>query len=132
MATSRNACAESDVEQYERNATNTDLFLPSLGNDLRLGAHLAHLSSSALASASAAAEHDDLLLPRSNSGVMEAEDDLERTWRVTQGEIKEGTAVGSRDKGFSLRLEEFGPYEVDYTRNGRCVSFSFFLRVSFR
>ncbi|GAA5863258.1 hypothetical protein JCM8547_002878 [Rhodosporidiobolus lusitaniae] len=89
------------------------------GDDKRLGAHLAHLSSSAVASASHAAEHDDLLLPRENQGVMETETELERTWRVTQDEIKDASAVGSRDKGLTLTLDEFGPYEVDYTRNGR-------------
>ncbi|GAA6022828.1 hypothetical protein JCM10207_001417 [Rhodosporidiobolus poonsookiae] len=89
------------------------------GGDKKLGHHLAHLSTSAVAQASHAAEHDDLLLPRENQGIMEAETDLERTWRVTQGEIQEASAVGSREKGFSLTLDEFGPYEIDYTRNGR-------------
>lgn len=90
--------------------------------DKKLGHHLAHLSSSAVALATQSAEHDDLLLPRDNAGLMEVESELERTWRVTQGEIKEASAVGSRDKGLSLTLDEFGPYEVDYTRNGRCVA----------
>ncbi|GAA6043359.1 hypothetical protein JCM8097_008049 [Rhodosporidiobolus ruineniae] len=88
-------------------------------DDKRLGHHLAHLSSSAMALAQHSHEHDDLLLPRDNLGQMEAETDLERTWRVTQDEIRDATAVGSRDKGFNLTLDEFGPYEVDYTRNGR-------------
>ncbi|GAA5907866.1 hypothetical protein JCM6882_004577 [Rhodosporidiobolus microsporus] len=90
--------------------------------DKKLGHHLAHLSSSAVALATQSAEHDDLLLPTDNAGVMEVETDMERTWRVTQGEIKEAAAVGSRDKGFSLTLDEFGPYEVDYTRNGRHIA----------
>ncbi|GAA5846332.1 hypothetical protein JCM11251_004057 [Rhodosporidiobolus azoricus] len=90
--------------------------------DKKLGHHLAHLSSSAVALAAQSAEHDDLLLPRDNAGLMEVESELERTWRVTQGEIKEASAVGSRDKGLSLTLDEFGPYEVDYTRNGRHIA----------
>ncbi|BGP13433.1 hypothetical protein JCM10213_008593 [Rhodosporidiobolus nylandii] len=89
------------------------------GGDKKLGAHLAHLSESAVAQASHAAEHDDLLLRRDNAGAMEAENELERTWRTTQGEIREASGVAAREKGFSLTLDEFGPYEVDYTKNGR-------------
>jgi len=50
---------------------------------------------------------------------MEAENDLERTWRITQDEIVKNSAVATQGKQFSLDLEEFGPYAVDYTRNGR-------------
>ncbi|GAA5986497.1 hypothetical protein JCM11641_005219 [Rhodosporidiobolus odoratus] len=89
------------------------------GSDKRLAHHLSHLSSSAVAQASQAAEHDDLLLPRDNAGMMETEGDLERTWRVTQEDIKQASAVGASEQGFSLTLDEFGPYAVDYTRNGR-------------
>ncbi|GAA6063775.1 hypothetical protein JCM10212_005564 [Sporobolomyces blumeae] len=92
---------------------------PKKNRDKKLGHHLAHLSSTAKQSALLNHEHDHLLLNRDNNGLMEAENDLERTWRVTQDEIVKNSAVATEGKAFSLRLEEFGPYAVDYTRNGR-------------
>ncbi|GAA5866695.1 hypothetical protein JCM1840_002432 [Sporobolomyces johnsonii] len=92
---------------------------PKKSKDKKLGHHLAHLSSTAKASSLHAYEHDNLLLNQDNAGLIEAENDLERTWRVTQQEIVDSSAVGVDGKQFSLTLDEFGPYAVDYTRNGR-------------
>lgn len=88
-------------------------------SDKKLGHHLNSLSSSAKASGMKSHEHDDLLLDHSNSGLMETETDMERTWKVKQDEIVESSAIATASKSFSLKLEEFGPYAVDYTRNGR-------------
>ncbi|GAA6056938.1 hypothetical protein JCM3770_007153 [Rhodotorula araucariae] len=87
--------------------------------DKKLGHHLAHLSSTAQAAATHAFEHDDLLLPTDNAGAMEAETDLERTWRVTQADILDSSALATQGQQLTLELPEFGPYAVDYTRNGR-------------
>lgn len=87
--------------------------------DVKLEHHLAHLSATAKASSHHAHEHDDLLLPSDNHGLIETESALERTWRITQGEIVEASNVAAADKRFSLSLPDFGPYAVDYTRNGR-------------
>lgn len=92
---------------------------PKKNRDKKLGHHLAHLTSTATTSAQANYEHDHLLLNQDNGGLMEAENDLERTWRITQDEIVKNSAVATQGKQFSLDLEEFGPYAVDYTRNGR-------------
>ncbi|GAA5905446.1 Utp7p [Sporobolomyces salmoneus] len=93
---------------------------PKKNRDKKLGHHLAHLTSTAQATAEANYEHDQLLLlNQDNQGLMEAENDLERTWRTTQKEIVENSSVATEGKQFSLNLEEFGPYAVDYTRNGR-------------
>lgn len=92
------------------------------GSDHKLGHHLQHLSSTAQASAVKSHEHDDLLLSHSNGGMIEVEDEMERTWRIKQDEIVQASAIGAASKSFSLKLEEFGPYAVDYTRNGRSVS----------
>ena len=101
---------------------------PKKNRDKKLGHHLAHLTSTAQATAEANFEHDQLLLLNpDNQGLMEAENDLERTWRTTQKEIVENSSVATEGKAFSLNLEEFGPYAVDYTRNGRwagcCATF---------
>ncbi|GAA5892626.1 hypothetical protein JCM8208_005866 [Rhodotorula glutinis] len=87
--------------------------------DKKLGHHLAHLSSTAQAAATHAFEHDDLLLPTDNAGTMQPETDLERTWRVTQRDILADSALAAQSAALSLDLPEFGPYALDYTRNGR-------------
>ncbi|GAA5886132.1 hypothetical protein JCM16303_000057 [Sporobolomyces ruberrimus] len=93
---------------------------PKKNRDKKLGHHLAHLTSTAQATAEMNYEHDQLLLlNQDNQGLMEAENDMERTWRTTQKEIVENSSVATEGKAFSLNLEEFGPYAVDYTRNGR-------------
>lgn len=44
---------------------------------------------------------------------------MERTWKVGQDEIVNSSAIGVASKAFSLKLDDFGPYAIDYTRNGR-------------
>lgn len=78
-----------------------------------------HLSSTARASGVKSFQHDDLLLNKDNAGLIEVEDELERTWRVKQDEIVQASAISAASKSFSLKLDDFGPYAVDYTRNGR-------------
>ncbi|XP_033928330.1 WD repeat-containing protein 46 isoform X2 [Melopsittacus undulatus] len=38
---------------------------------------------------------------------------------ITQGDIVEAVDIASAAKHFELRLDQFGPYRIDYTRNGR-------------
>lgn len=53
-------------------------------------------------------------------GGIEVDDDLgERTWRVGQDEIVREVGTSSAAKRFDLKMENMGPYKVDYTRNGR-------------
>ncbi|KAK7553677.1 WD40-repeat-containing domain protein [Phyllosticta paracitricarpa] len=63
--------------------------------------------------------HDAEILLENQSGFLEAEGDLERTYKVKQGDIKQDVAVETAKKGFELRLTDLGPYACDYTRNGR-------------
>lgn len=86
--------------------------------DKKLAHHLQALTSSAKASSMKSHEHDDLLLP-DNTGLIEVETALERTWKVGQKDILDASAVNVAAKSFSLKLDEFGPYTADYTRNGR-------------
>lgn len=46
-------------------------------------------------------------------------DDGEKSWKVTQGEIKKAVDITSATKSFDLSLGQFGPYRIDYTTNGR-------------
>lgn len=60
------------------------------------------------------------ILLENNAGLLEPEHDLERTYRVRQDDIKSAVGVETAKKGFELRLEGLGPYDVcEYSRNGR-------------
>ncbi|VDK87793.1 unnamed protein product [Litomosoides sigmodontis] len=48
-----------------------------------------------------------------------AGDEGELTYTIDQKDICNAVDIASADKHFDLRLERFGPYRVDYTRNGR-------------
>lgn len=75
-------------------------------------------SSEALAKkATETASRAEILLP-SEAGYLEAEG-MEQTWRFTQEGLKEHVDVRTANKMFELKLDQFGPYVMDYTRNGR-------------
>ena len=62
---------------------------------------------------------DAEILLEHESGYLEPEHELERTYKVRQDELKKESAVEMARKGFDLKLEELGPYMAEYTRNGR-------------
>ncbi|PNS20830.1 hypothetical protein CAC42_2761 [Sphaceloma murrayae] len=62
---------------------------------------------------------DAEILHENTGGYLEAEGELEKTYKVDQREIRKSVAVETAKKGFELRLEELGPYTFDYTRNGK-------------
>lgn len=62
---------------------------------------------------------DAEILLEHESGFLEPENELERTYKVRQDEVKESVAVETAKKGFELKLEGLGPYVCDYTRNGK-------------
>ncbi|KAI9839529.1 MAG: hypothetical protein M1819_002155 [Sarea resinae] len=59
------------------------------------------------------------ILLENESGFIEPEGELERTYKVQQDDIRDNVAVETAKKGFELKLEDLGPYVADYTRNGR-------------
>ena len=64
---------------------------------------------------------DAELLAVNNSGLLEVDGELERTWRVSQDEIaKEVGAEAAR--GRKEMTLDGGQYRTRYTRNGRCVT----------
>lgn len=64
---------------------------------------------------SAAATH--YLLPQT-AGYLEAEDEMEKTFKVSQKDIKDSVDVSTVNKALDLSLKEFGPYYMQYSRNG--------------
>lgn len=59
-----------------------------------------------------------ILLP-TQTGHLEAEGEMERTWRISQQSLGSYIDERSQARQFELKLDEFGPYSFDFTRNGR-------------
>nr|XP_046253472.1 WD repeat-containing protein 46 [Scatophagus argus] len=59
----------------------------------------------------------DLLLPE-EAGFLEGDED-EDTCTISQEDIAEAVDITSGAKYFNLKLSQFGPYRVDYTKTGR-------------
>lgn len=62
---------------------------------------------------------DAEILLENESGFLEPEGELERTYKIRQDELRKDIAVETAKKGFELKLQGLGPYTADYTRNGR-------------
>ncbi len=62
---------------------------------------------------------DAEILLENSGGFLEPENELERTYKVRQDEIKQSVPIETARKGFELKLDTLGPYVCDYTRNGR-------------
>jgi U3 small nucleolar RNA-associated protein 7 len=62
---------------------------------------------------------DAEILLENSGGFLEQENELERTYKVRQDEIRREVPVETAKKGFELKLDALGPYVCDYTRNGR-------------
>ncbi|KAH8706382.1 WD40-repeat-containing domain protein [Ilyonectria robusta] len=62
---------------------------------------------------------DAEILLENTSGFLEPEQELERTYKVRQQDIVDDVAVDTAQKRFDLKLDALGPYNFDYSRNGR-------------
>lgn len=69
--------------------------------------------------ARAAAKSSELLL-QEEAGYLEAEG-MEKTYKFNQEELKQSVDITTASKAFDLKLPDFGPYELDYTTNGRKI-----------
>jgi len=61
---------------------------------------------------------DAEMLLGEESGFIETEG-MERAFKFSQDELRGEVDIATAQKGFDLKLPEFGPYYVDYTRDGR-------------
>lgn len=64
---------------------------------------------------------DAEILLENETGYLEPEGELEKTYKVRQDELRQDVAIETAKKGFELKLEGLGPYTTDYTRNGRAL-----------
>lgn len=63
------------------------------------------------------AQKAEILLTE-EQGFIETEG-MEKSWRFKQDEIVENVDISTANKRFDLKLNDYGPYNVDYSRNGR-------------
>ncbi|ANB15769.1 Utp7p [Sugiyamaella lignohabitans] len=106
---------ELDVQKYKRGNSRP------LRNvkDKKLRGQLKSLDERFKAAAKSAAATDYLLLEE--KGYLEAEGDIEKTFKVSQKEIKESVDVSTQKKRFDLNLPTFGPYCADYSLTGNSL-----------
>lgn len=64
------------------------------------------------------AEATDVLL-QEEAGFLEADGPMEKTHKFTQDDIADAVDVGTANKRLDLKLNELGPYTIDFNRNGR-------------
>jgi U3 small nucleolar RNA-associated protein 7 len=106
--------AESAVKQYGRG----DKIRAKSVKDKKLRSNLKLLENKNQ-QAAIEAKNVEILL-ENNEGLLETEHELERTYKVRQDEIKAAVATETAKKGFELKLDGLGPYDVcEYSRNGR-------------
>lgn len=86
-------------------------------SDKKLRAELSRQSAHS-ARSKALLEDAAFLLEHEESGTMEVEGELERTWRVGQDEIVQSTGQEAAKGRREWKLDG-GPYRSRYTRNGR-------------
>ncbi|OAL49868.1 BING4CT-domain-containing protein [Pyrenochaeta sp. DS3sAY3a] len=105
---------ETATKQYGRG----DRIKPKSVKDRKLRANIRSLEAKNK-QAAVEAKNVEILL-ENNAGLLEPEHELERTHRVRQDEIKREVGVETAKKGFELRLDNLGPYDVcSYSRDGR-------------
>ena len=61
------------------------------------------------------------ILRENESGYLAPETELEKTYKVRQGDLRSEVAIETAKKGFEVKLDKLGPYVVDYTKNGRSL-----------
>jgi U3 small nucleolar RNA-associated protein 7 len=62
------------------------------------------------------------ILETRTSGFMEAENDLEMTYKLKQEDIQQAVSTSSANKIFNLDFsKDEGPYKIDFSLNGKCM-----------
>ncbi|XP_061477509.1 WD repeat-containing protein 46 [Rhineura floridana] len=106
------AIGHERVKKFRRGAKRN---LGTVSNK-RLRRHLVLQEEKAEMASKQAARMELLLLE--DAGFLEGEDG-EDTCTIAQVDIAEAVDLAASTKHFELRLNQFGPYRVNYTRNGR-------------
>ncbi|KAL5016907.1 hypothetical protein ScPMuIL_006496 [Solemya velum] len=104
--------SEAKIKRYERGEK-----MEEFGARTKFATGKFQAQEKKLQLASKQAARSELLL-QEEAGYLEA-DEGEHTTEVTQHDLTKTVDITSAQKYFDLTLKEFGPYNMDYTRNGR-------------
>ncbi|CCH63125.1 hypothetical protein TBLA_0J01290 [Henningerozyma blattae CBS 6284] len=102
--------------KYERNFNKNASKKYRKAKDKRLRANMKKMDEQYIDSVTSAAS-TEYLLPES-AGYLEAEGEMEKTFKVKQSEIKDSVDESTVNKALDLSLKEFGPYYINYSKNG--------------
>jgi U3 small nucleolar RNA-associated protein 7 len=61
----------------------------------------------------------DSVLLKEQGGYLEAENEMEKTFRMKQRDIHDAVDLNVSNRAINLTLDTYGPYVLDYSRNGR-------------
>ena len=70
--------------------------------------------------AAIAAADAELVLHTEESGFLEVENEMEKTYKLTQNQLKPFLDEQTQRHIFDLRLDQYSPYQMHYDRSGRC------------
>jgi U3 small nucleolar RNA-associated protein 7 len=98
------------------NSTNRKNGIKKTSSEIKRQKHLKQMDDDFL-EAREDAERAEILLTE-EQGFLESEG-IEKTWRFKQDEIVKHVDIGTANKRFELKLNDYGPYTIDYSRNGR-------------
>ncbi len=76
------------------------------------------MTNTAIKEAAAAAAATEVLLP-ATAGFIELEDKDMKVYKLKQRDILQHVDTNTAKNAFDFQLHEFGPYRVNFTRNGR-------------
>jgi len=82
-------------------------------------ADITRLETKRLQAAVAAADAE-LVLHTEQSGFIETETEMDRTYKMTQKELKNHVDEQTAEQIFDLTLDQYSPYGINYDRSGRC------------
>lgn len=105
-----------DTSRFERGNRNFQK-RPKYTKDKKLNAGLKKIDKQ-YKDAIKSASGTDMLL-QEESGFLEADGPMEKTFKFKQDEIVNEVDASTASKRFELRLNDYGPYNIDYSRNGR-------------
>jgi U3 small nucleolar RNA-associated protein 7 len=110
---------ESKVHKYTRGKLNNDTKTVKYKH-LR---HSLEKTNAQIKDAAISAAEAEVLLP-TQSGFIDLENKNEKIFKLKQNEIKKNVDLNSAKNALDLQLNVFGPYNIDYTRNGRHLLFA--------
>jgi len=87
--------------------------------DKTVKAKISRIETKRLDAAIAAADAE-IILNTEQSGFLEVDSEMERTYKLTQNQLKEHLDEQTAKHIYDLKLDQYSPYGMNYDRSGRC------------